>query len=178
MAILDKVHCVVGRKSANSPQAPLVDDPIALLVRAHDREDANGPVDEGASREEDKPADNAQTGVKKIEAVTLAWSKKSVYIYWCCMLLSLLQQPDSQPTMLSIHSIWLVTLVNNMRSSVVMNLTPYAMSSFQGHSLLTVITVITSSMAGAVYIPMAKALDLCCHSVFLRSGPHPLSCVS
>lgn len=47
-----------------------------------------------------------------------------------------------------------------MKSSMVYSLSAYATSSFQGHSLLPVITVVAGAMAGAVYIPMAKALDL------------------
>lgn len=89
---------------------------------------------------DDRPAESAQSGVQKIEAVTLTWSKKSVFL-----LLVL---------------IWFLTLVNNMKTSMVYSLTPYATSDFLGHSLLNVITVVSSAMAGAVYIPMAKALDL------------------
>lgn len=89
---------------------------------------------------EDRPTESAQSGVQKIEAVTLTWSKKSVFL-----LLVL---------------IWFLTLVNNMKTSMVYSLTPYATSDFLGHSLLNVITVVSSAMAGAVYIPMAKALDL------------------
>lgn len=47
-----------------------------------------------------------------------------------------------------------------MRGSVVVSLSPYATSSFLGHSLLTVINIVASAMSGAVFIPMAKALDL------------------
>lgn len=47
-----------------------------------------------------------------------------------------------------------------MKSSMVYSLTAYATSSFMGHSLLTVITIVASAMTSAVYIPMAKALDL------------------
>lgn len=43
---------------------------------------------------------------------------------------------------------------------MVYSLNPYATSSFQGHSLLTIITIVANAMSGAVYIPMAKALDL------------------
>lgn len=89
---------------------------------------------------DNRPTESAQSGVRKIEAVTLTWSKRSVFL-----LLAL---------------IWFLTLVNNMKTSMVYSLTPYATSDFLGHSLLNVITVVASSMAGAVYIPMAKALDL------------------
>ncbi|KAL4792627.1 major facilitator superfamily domain-containing protein, partial [Aspergillus venezuelensis] len=141
MAIRDRFHRIVGNKSASGVETPSVDDPVALQVRADDKEAAHVPENsEGSTGPDDKPAEEAQTGVKKIEAVTISWSKKSVYIILCL--------------------IWLVTLVNNMRSSVVASLTPYATSSFLGHSLLTVINVVAGSMAGAVYIPMAKALDL------------------
>lgn len=47
-----------------------------------------------------------------------------------------------------------------MKTSIVYSLTPYATSSFLGHSLLTVIGIVASAMTAAVYIPMAKALDL------------------
>lgn len=47
-----------------------------------------------------------------------------------------------------------------MKTSMVYSLTAYATSDFLGHSLLTIISVVSSAMAGAVYIPMAKALDL------------------
>ncbi|KAL2837133.1 major facilitator superfamily domain-containing protein [Aspergillus pseudoustus] len=139
MAILDKIHTVVGSKSADGEKSP-VDDPAALHVRADDKEAQHAPADEIKPAEELKVAEDAQLGVKKIEAVTLTWSKKSVYF--------------------TLVLIWLLTLVNNMKSSVVVSLTPYATSSFLGHSLLTVVTIVASSMAGAVYIPMAKALDL------------------
>jgi hypothetical protein len=43
---------------------------------------------------------------------------------------------------------------------MVYSLTAYATSSFMGHSLLTVITIVANAMTAAVYIPMAKAFDL------------------
>ncbi|KAL4784086.1 major facilitator superfamily domain-containing protein [Aspergillus varians] len=145
MAIRDKLHTIVGNKSANDTESPVVDDPVALQVRAEDKEAGHGPDEIAPPHKDDppkddRPAEDAQAGVRKIEAVTLAWGKHSVYLV--------------------LVLIWFITLVNNMRGSVVLSLTPYATSSFQGHSLLTVISIVASSMAGAVYIPMAKALDL------------------
>ncbi|KAL3477039.1 major facilitator superfamily domain-containing protein [Aspergillus californicus] len=138
MAITEKFHTVVGRKSTENVS---VNDPIALEIRANDKEAGHAPADgiAVADGKEDKP-DDAQLGVRKIEAVTQTWSKNSVYVI--------------------LVLIWFLTLVNNMKSSMVASLVPYATSDFLGHSLLTVITVVASSMAGAVYIPMAKALDL------------------
>ncbi|KXS94066.1 hypothetical protein AC578_5322 [Pseudocercospora eumusae] len=115
-------------------------DPNLPQHRGDDKEAAHELTDAGRASSNDRPAQDAQPGVQKIEAVTLTWPKKSVFL-----LLIL---------------IWFLTLVNNMKTSMVYSLSAYATSSFMGHSLLTVISVVASAMAGAVYIPMAKALDL------------------
>jgi hypothetical protein len=77
MAILDKIHTVVGRKSADGEKSS-VDDPVAMQIRAGDKEAQHAPANE-ITPADDKVADDAQLGVKKIEAVTLTWSKRSVY---------------------------------------------------------------------------------------------------
>ncbi|PIB02107.1 Siderophore iron transporter mirB [Cercospora beticola] len=125
-----------GRKQPSSP-SPAIDN------GQHRTDDKEAGVEMTASAKDDdeqRPDEHAQPGVQKIEAVTLTWSKNAVYLI--------------------LVLIWFLTLVNNMKTSIVYSLTPYATSSFAGHSLLTVIGIVASSMAGAVYIPMAKALDL------------------
>lgn len=77
MAIFRRFHSVVGSKSANDGTS--IDDPNALQIRAEDKEAAHAPVNEVISNEEAKPSEDAQAGVKKIEAVTLAWSKKTAF---------------------------------------------------------------------------------------------------
>ena len=47
-----------------------------------------------------------------------------------------------------------------MRGSILAGLVPYVTSDFQSHSLLTVIGVVSDAMTAAVYIPMAKLLDV------------------
>ncbi|KAG9254470.1 putative siderophore-dependent iron transporter [Emericellopsis atlantica] len=86
------------------------------------------------------PSKDAQLGVQKIEAVTLSWSKG-----WLIALLI---------------NIWLIFLVNGFRGAVLISLTPYVTSDFQAHSLLTVIGIVSSAISAAVYIPMAKLLDV------------------
>ncbi|KFY32146.1 hypothetical protein V493_00480 [Pseudogymnoascus sp. VKM F-4281 (FW-2241)] len=97
-------------------------------------------VSDSEAQEDTKPSEDAQNGVKKIEAVTLAWSKKSL-----AGVLIL---------------IWLVTLVNNFKATIVGSLTPFATSDWKSHSLLTVINIVANAMTAAVYIPMAKLLDV------------------
>ncbi|OJJ45203.1 hypothetical protein ASPZODRAFT_167678 [Penicilliopsis zonata CBS 506.65] len=143
MPISTRFHKIVGNKTADTPEA--IDVP-AQRAAADDKEIGPAPIvvneipEIPPDEKEMRPATDAQTGVQKIEAVTLAWGKTSLYIM--------------------LVLIWLLNLVNNFRATVLVSLAPYATSSFLGHSLLTVITIVASAMAGAVYIPMAKALDL------------------
>lgn len=51
-------------------------------------------------------------------------------------------------------------MINGFRISVLASLTPFITSDFQSHSLLTVIEIVSNAMTSAVYIPMAKLLDI------------------
>ncbi|KEY74656.1 hypothetical protein S7711_08423 [Stachybotrys chartarum IBT 7711] len=86
------------------------------------------------------PDHDAQLGVRKIEAVTLAWTKT-----WLAALLV---------------NIWIIFLVNGFRGAVFGNLTPFVTSDFRSHSLMTVIPIVSNAITAAVYIPMAKLLDV------------------
>lgn len=55
---------------------------------------------------------------------------------------------------------WCLYLVNAFQSSITNNLTPFVTSGFEQHSLLTVIYIVSSSISAAVYIPVAKILDI------------------
>lgn len=55
---------------------------------------------------------------------------------------------------------FLLYFVNAMQASILYNLVPFATSEWESHSLLTVIYIISNSMTAAVYIPLAKMLDL------------------
>lgn len=62
--------------------------------------------------------------------------------------------------MCQIYSIWIIFLTNGLRLSILASLTPYVTSDFQSHSLITVIGIVANAMTAAVYIPMAKLLDV------------------
>ncbi|CAO2652177.1 Nn.00g004600.m01.CDS01 [Neocucurbitaria sp. VM-36] len=100
-----------------------------------DEEDAVRKVEEATT-----PSQSAQKGVRNVEAVTLSWTKTSLACAFACM--------------------WFLYLTNAFQSSITSNLTPYVTSGFEEHSLLTVINIVSNSMAAAVYIPTAKLLDL------------------
>ncbi|KAL2064469.1 hypothetical protein VTL71DRAFT_4963 [Oculimacula yallundae] len=55
---------------------------------------------------------------------------------------------------------WMLYFVNAMQSSILYNLVPFATSAFEAHSLLTIIYIVSNSMTAAIYIPLAKMLDL------------------
>lgn len=55
---------------------------------------------------------------------------------------------------------WLLYFSNAFEASLSYNLDPFVSSAFQDHSLLPVISVVSSVMAGATYLPVAKILNL------------------
>ncbi|KAF7551729.1 hypothetical protein G7046_g7632 [Stylonectria norvegica] len=89
---------------------------------------------------EQLPNQDAQHGVKDVEAVTLTWSRNSLIAVFIFM--------------------WLLYLTNGFQSSILYNLTPFAASDFESHSLIPVIGIVSSSMTASVFIPLAKILDL------------------
>jgi hypothetical protein len=80
MAILSRFHRIVGDKSGTTTQ-DVIEEPNTVQLRADDKEAAHVPVNEVVddASEKDKPAEKAQEGVRKIEAVTLAWSRASMF---------------------------------------------------------------------------------------------------
>lgn len=72
---MNKFHTIVGIKSANTS----FEDPSAQQIKEDDKEAGHTPVHEVTNNEDEKPAEDAQPGVQKIEAVTLAWGRASMY---------------------------------------------------------------------------------------------------
>ncbi|KPM40487.1 Siderophore iron transporter mirB [Neonectria ditissima] len=97
-------------------------------------------IPDDKTESDEAPTKDAQLGVQKIEAVTLVWTKTSL-----AALLIL---------------IWILFLANGFRLSILSSLLPYVTSDFASHSLLTVIGTVANAMTAAVYIPMAKMLDV------------------
>jgi hypothetical protein len=124
-----------------------VGTPEAINSFANDNKDpASISREDGLHGDDDKaseelPSKDVQAGVQDIEAITLTWTKKSLFGVFI--------------------SIWFVYLLNAFQSSTVSGFVPYVTSDFGTHSLLTVIDVVASSMTAAVFIPLAKFLDLC-----------------
>ncbi|ORZ12414.1 major facilitator superfamily domain-containing protein [Absidia repens] len=86
------------------------------------------------------PSENVQRGVQDVEAVTLTWSKATLIAVFL--------------------NIWLLYFVNAMQSSILSNLIPYVTSDFSSHSLLNVIYIVANAISAAVFIPLAKVMDI------------------
>jgi uncharacterized membrane protein YdbT with pleckstrin-like domain len=119
----------------------------STTVASEDKDlESSRPVKENAQEtvidkpEEELPAEQAQAGVQAMEATAIVWSKKTLVGVFICM--------------------WLVYLLNAFQSSTIGNFQPYVTSAWEAHSLLTVIGVVSSSMTAALFIPLAKALDI------------------
>ncbi|KAI8716564.1 MFS domain-containing protein [Fusarium sp. LHS14.1] len=111
-------------------------------VTSHGKGPAGVSPEDGnpTTTEDAVPTEDVTEGVRDMQAITLVWSKKSLI----CALVS----------------VWFVYLLNAFQSSTAGSLLPYVTSDFGAHSLLTVIDVVASSMTAAVFIPLAKFLDI------------------
>lgn len=78
---MNKIWDIVVNKSV-ATSTPEVDEPHNLEIQNNDKEAANAVPDDLSKPSDDdlRPTDDAQSGVKKIEAVTITWSKSSVYL--------------------------------------------------------------------------------------------------
>ncbi|KAJ6788010.1 hypothetical protein PWT90_01122 [Aphanocladium album] len=152
MTVFRRFQNVLGSKNENVTEDP---DTGSSDAGKEEAQCTNKAVED-----EEKPSENAQSGVEKIEAVTLAWSRRSLYL--TLVLFEGLRVSSPSPPALTVRfdSIWFLTLTNNLKSVTTGALTPFATSSFAASSLLTVIGIVAGSLSSAVYIPMAKALDL------------------
>ncbi len=86
MAILDKLRHVASHSARNGTEDPSSIEkgqtPVAYDIGISDNKEGTGFSAEKTSRSEThgeaEPSEDAQPGIRKIEAVTLAWSKKSL----------------------------------------------------------------------------------------------------
>lgn len=107
--------------------------------------------------EDERPTENTQRGVQGVEAVTLTWSKRTLiavfikYVVLVAVLFTMLIQWNS---------IWLLYFVNAMQSNIINNLTPYITSQYESHSLLNTIYIVADSISAAIFIPLAKVMDV------------------
>lgn len=115
-------------KAVEAGQAPVVD--------------VKHPVDypDGDSGTELSFTAGAQDGVKKMEATTTVWGKKSLIAAYIMM--------------------WIVTFVDAMQQGASFSLGAYVTSSFALHSLTAYTGVMSGIIGGVLKLPLAKILDI------------------
>ncbi|KAM0284012.1 hypothetical protein ACHAQH_002207 [Verticillium albo-atrum] len=140
MPILPKLRLGLGRQQGDDAIVPVAVDTTVDNTKTGATDnvanEAGAPVDEKPVL----PSENVQHGVQSVQAVTLTWSKRSLIAVFINM--------------------WCLYLVNGFQSSILYNLMPFVTSDFESHSLLTVINIVANAMTAAVYIPLAKMLDV------------------
>ncbi|KAJ5790706.1 uncharacterized protein N7518_007717 [Penicillium psychrosexuale] len=98
------------------------------------------PVAVPNSADPEVPTQDAQQGVRDVEAVTLSWTRTMLIAVFA--------------------NIWFLYFVNAMQSSINYSLLSYVTSDFESHSLLNVIYIVADAMTASVYIPTAKIMDV------------------
>jgi hypothetical protein len=82
MAMMDKSHGIMDVNTPNNTKQPSsIEEGHTLADPTNEKNVTSGSlekVSDSEAQEDEKPSEDAQNGVKKIEAVTLAWSKKSL----------------------------------------------------------------------------------------------------
>jgi hypothetical protein len=82
----------------------------------------------------------AQEGVRNAEVITKMWNKWMLAIVF--------------------GSIWLCYFVNAFQSSITSNLTPFVLSDFGAHSLVTSIYIVSNVVPGSFRLCLSRILDL------------------
>ncbi|KAF4619758.1 hypothetical protein D9613_004732 [Agrocybe pediades] len=124
---------------------PQADVPIVEDDHRNDAESssAHGGVDEkngSLSSSSEEFTKDAQNGVKGVEAITSAWTRKMLIFTYIL--------------------IWIIYFVDSMQQGMTNTLTPYVTSSFRQHSLLATTSIVSSIVGGLVKLPLAKVLDI------------------
>lgn len=160
MSPLDIFRSAGGRDGPNDTITTMP-SPETMNIEEKKRNDVNAAENQDWVKVPEEVVVNpeAQHGVQKIEAVTLTWGKKSLAALLIKYVLDVAIN-NSRTNIPALDSIWLIFLTNGLRASVLAGLSPYVTSEWRSHSLLAVIRIVSNSMTAAVYIPMAKLLDV------------------
>lgn len=111
--------------------------------------DAEPDHDHSLNNDSDSASDysEAQAGVKRIEAVSKAWTKTSLIVAY----VTYVHSPRTRMHVLLIDQsrrLLLIANVTSLEIQVTGLLTPYATSAFQTHSLISTIYVVQGVVSG------------------------------
>lgn len=110
-----------------------VDDMVPLADQGE-----GGPIED--AEEDASSADSAQAGVKRLEAISSAWSKWDLYVAYL--------------------GLSLVAYATSLEGQTTTNLTVYATSAYRAHSLVSTVLVVQGVVLSVVKPPMSKIADV------------------
>ncbi|KAK2802390.1 MFS siderochrome iron transporter 1 [Emmonsiellopsis sp. PD_5] len=122
---------------------PQADQPVAEKQSPQNPDDKEAGVDpqyQANSSDDDSISQEAQPGVKKIEATTKVWSRNHLIAAYVM--------------------IWCIAFVDTMQQGMSFALTPYVTSSFYLHSLTATTSIMSNLIGGLFKLPLAKILDI------------------
>ncbi|KAH6681034.1 siderophore iron transporter mirB [Plectosphaerella plurivora] len=96
--------------------------------------------DVSSENETTTPEDHTQVGIRQVEAITMVWSRKTLFI--ACAL------------------IWLVYFIMLLQQSCATTLNPFVTSAFQQHSLTPTVLIVSGIIGGVCNLIVAKVLDV------------------
>lgn len=89
---------------------------------------------------DDTPVKPVQHGVKNMEKITTSWTSTSLWAVFVCL--------------------WIIYFNKSLDGNTTAQLAAYATSAFKSHSLLPVLTIISSIASAVVYLPISKIIDI------------------
>ncbi|KAK6904581.1 hypothetical protein I203_105397 [Kwoniella mangroviensis CBS 8507] len=139
-----------GYVSNNTSQGPLatedsdkeknIDNEGSALPQLSHRPPTTEDGYENQYHIEDKPDEDVQEGVREAEALTLTWTKKWLVAAYILM--------------------FLIYMVRAFEGSITGNLGPYIVSGFEAHSLIPIISIVSSIMGAVTYLTVARAVNV------------------
>lgn len=89
---------------------------------------------------DDSSVDEVQEGVRKIEAINMTWTSRTLVVAYI--------------------SIFLMAFCTSLESQTLMSLSAYATSAFSKHSLISTVLVVQNVVNAVIKPPMAKVADV------------------
>lgn len=102
-------------------------------------------------------ANSIQAGVCDAEALTSAWTKKSLIAAY---LMCVNHTENFVQFCLTCTRIFLIFFVDSFQQETTGSLAPYVTSAFKDHALLSTTSVLTSIIGGVSKLPIARIIDV------------------
>lgn len=103
-----------------------------------------------------------QDGVRRTEAITSVWDRKTLVLVFITYVFPLTPQRHCfiEPVLTRYQSLYLASFAETLLSAVQTNLNPYITSEFGEHGLTAVVSIVSTITGGVCNLFIAKVLDI------------------